>query len=238
MKLKRYRYGFSLLELLTTLAIFAAIMTLLLNSIHQLSKQNEKVQDILSLRQESRILERIIKEDIIASVYLKRFMEKGSDNPDDRKSGIYGVDHTIDEIAADQIHMHVNQFSKFHYNRPHNEDPEIYEVSYYLEKIETGRNKFKLMRREELYLDDDITDGDRSITHSLTDRIQDLNIVYFDKDSSDWEDEWDPADHKKRPEAVQVSFSLKNDADETKKTTFQINLRPDMGNNVTWAEDE
>lgn len=240
MKLNTHKQnGFSLLELLTTLAIFSAIMTLLLNSIHQLSQQNEKVHARLSLRQEARILERVMKEDIIAAVYLKRFMEKNLDNTtDDRKSGIYGVDDTINEVAADKIHMHVNQFSKFHYGRPHTEDPELYEVSYYLEETNPPSTLFKLIRREELYLDNDITDGDRSIRHSLTDRIQTLNIVYFAKKSSESEDEWESTSLKKLPSAVKVQFSLQNKEGETKDVTFQVNLRPHMGNSVIWAEDE
>lgn len=229
--------GFSLLELLTTMTIFSAIMTLLLSSIHQLSQQNEKVQHIITLRQESRILERIIKEDIMNAIYLKHFMEKDSTGiSNDRKTGIVGEDNQLDDIMADQIHMHVHQLSKFHHDRPINHDPELYEVSYYLEKIKNSPKAYNLMRREELYLDDDITEGDRGIAHILTNRIQLLDIVYFDKNNTSSEKDWDSGEKGYLPSAVKVHFSLKNNLNETQDTTFQINLRPNMGDNVKWAD--
>lgn len=238
MKSNSLQGGFSLLELLTTLAIFSGLMTLLLNSMHQLSLQNDKVKEVLSLRQEARSLENVIKQDLLNSVYLKNWMVKDQRSPDDRRSGIYGINVTLGDVEADKLHLHVVQPSKNPSEELQKSDPLVHEVSYYLEEIPNKPKTYRLIRREEFYLDHDMTDGNRSIRYSLTERIQHFELLYFDTEGSSFETEWDPREKEKRPAAIKVRFSLKNKEGRIETTTFQVNLMPQMGSHVKWADNE
>ncbi|MBT4089420.1 MAG: prepilin-type N-terminal cleavage/methylation domain-containing protein, partial [Deltaproteobacteria bacterium] len=54
--------GFTLLELLLTLSIFAAIMGLLMNVFFQFKDQSNRFGSTLDLRQEARILELLLRQ--------------------------------------------------------------------------------------------------------------------------------------------------------------------------------
>ena len=161
--------GLTLLELLLTLAIFSAVIGLLLNSFVQLKRQNEKIQTLLTLRQEARNL---------------------------------------------------------------GNDPELHEVSYYLDTIGDPR-LFK--RREELYIDSDITEGDRSIVHPLSQRVISFDIKYYEGTKSEELEDWDSEDKKgSLPAGLKITIILEGEKGKTLKSEFHINIRPAMGPFVNW----
>ncbi len=80
--------GLTLMELLIALSLFAAILSFLLNSFFQFQRQSERMESILRIRQETRTLERLIREDILAVVYLDEYMKDPLNEQDDRKSGV------------------------------------------------------------------------------------------------------------------------------------------------------
>ena len=55
--------GFTLMELLVTLSLFSAIMGFLMTSFFQFHQQSDRMESILKLRQETRILERILRNE-------------------------------------------------------------------------------------------------------------------------------------------------------------------------------
>ena len=224
--------GLTLLELLLTLAIFSAVIGLLLNSFVQLKRQNEKIQTLLTLRQEARNLEKLLKEDISAAVYLKEFMTSAQAKQERRKSGILGVSESDGEFDSDAIHMHVRTRSRFLRMLPFGNDPELHEVSYYLDTIGDPR-LFK--RREELYIDSDITEGDRSIVHPLSQRVISFDIKYYEGTKSEELEDWDSEDKKgSLPAGLKITIILEGEKGKTLKSEFHINIRPAMGPFVNW----
>jgi len=229
--------GVTLLELLITLTMFAAIMTFLMTSFFQFQDQNRRVDSIFQLRQESRILERIIREDLQNVLYLFEFMGGGSREYDQRRSGIYGINEIIGDRDNDSIHMHVGRLSRFYRTVPNEKDPAVHEVSYFLEETEQGTQL--LRRREEFYVDPDITDGDESIVHTLSENVLSLDIKYYKGADPEPNDEWDSADYAKKkeqpiPAGIKVAMELENKNREILKTAFQVNLKPDMGLLIKW----
>ena len=229
--------GITLLELLITLSLFGAIMALLTTTFFQFQDQNRRAESVFQLRQESRILERIIREDLQNVIYLHAYMGGGSKDFDQRRSGIYGISEEIGELNRDRIHMHVGRLSRFHRSVPFNKDPAVHEVSYYLEESEQGQ--WQLKRREEFYIDPDITDGDESIVHTISDHVLSLDVKYYQGNSQETLDEWDSTDIDKQgkqplPSGVNVTMELVNDRGEKLKTDFQVNLRSDMGALIKW----
>ncbi|PCI29589.1 MAG: hypothetical protein COB67_03695 [SAR324 cluster bacterium] len=230
--------GFTLLELLITLTLFAAIMGVLLDTFFQFKQQNDRIESILTLRQEVRILEKILREDLQAAVYLKKFMS----NPDrdDRKSGLFGINNSAGEQELDSIHMHVHRPSRFHRSLPPEKDPELHEVSFFME--ETESDTFAFRRREEYYIDPDITEGDEgeSITHTISQRVISFDLKYFSKNQDEALEEWDSSEitagQDPLPAGLKVTLVLEDAKGEKMTTAFQINLHPQMGEDVTWEK--
>ncbi len=232
-ELLKNQSGLTLLELMLTLVIFSSIIGLLMNSFVQLRQQNELVQTILTLRQETRVLEQLLKEDILSAVYLHEYMNMAGKTLDGRKSGIVGINNSYEEFDMDAIHMHVHNKSKFQRTMAYSDDPELYEVSYYLDTDDIEHPQF--MRREEIYIDSDIMDGDRSITHTLSQRVVSFNMEYFEGNNSEEEEEWDSSQKNGLlPSGLKITIKLKDEKDKTLESEFQINLRPSIGAYTTW----
>ncbi len=234
-----FEKGLTLMELLIALSLFSAIMGLLMNSFFQFQSQSDRMESILLLRQEARTLERIIREDIQSVKYLGEFMKDPLNEKDERKSGIYGINETLGEKDADIIHMHVGHVSRFYRELPFDKDPELHEVSYFLEEKEDGSKRFK--RREEFYIDNDITEGDRSIIHTLSDNISSFNVLYYRGSEPEGIEEWDSSSYEvnknvlyKVPSAIEIDMELTNKSGEILKSKMKVNLHPYMGVFATW----
>ena len=240
MKVKNYFLyplkGFTLMELLITLTLFSVIMTVLMNTYFNFEIQSTKLQNKLMLRQEMRALQRLLREDLQATIYLEEFMKNIEKDVDIRKSGIYGLDDSNGDQAIDELHLHVNRPTRFYRMVDLKADPEIHEVSYFLFETDSGKYKFK--RREEFYIDTDITTGDRGITYTLSDHVTSFDVKYFLSASKEEELKWDSTSRKpsdgRMPVAVNVSIELLSESGETLKSAFEINLKPMMGNNIEW----
>ncbi|MBU3915158.1 hypothetical protein KKA14_06450 [bacterium] len=231
--------GLTLMELLIALSLFAAIMGLLMNSFFQFQSQNDRMTSILSLRQEARTLERILREDLQSVTYLGEFMKDPLNEKDDRKSGIYGINGALGEKDADIIHMHVGHVSRFYRSLPFDKDPELHEVSYFLEEKDDGGTRFK--RREEFYIDNNIAEGDRSVIHTLSENIVSFNIKYYRGSEVEALDDWDSSSYEenknsayKIPAAIEIDLELKGKSGEILKSKLQVNLHPYMGLFATW----
>lgn len=234
--------GFTLLELLITLGLFAAIMSILMNTYFQFHKQNERLESILQLRQEARILEQILREDLKSVVYLDEFMKDPRGEKDGRKSGLVGIDNSSGDKDRDSLNMHVNHPNRFLRGLPLDRDPEIHEVGYFLEETESG--SLRLKRREEYYIDTDITDGEESIVHTLSENVVSLDIKYYRGIDLEALDEWnnsntidsDNQNNKsdKIPAGVKITLEFSSQTGETLKSIFQFNMHPKMGSFIDW----
>jgi prepilin-type N-terminal cleavage/methylation domain-containing protein len=234
--------GFTLMELMIALGLFAAITGILTSSFFQFHQQSDRMETILRLRQELRIIEQILRNDVKSAIYLDKFMEDPKKLQDGRKTGIYGVDESGGDYSKDQLHMHVNNVSRFHRNLTKKQDPEIHEVSYFLEEDETGEFKFK--RREEFFIDNDITDGERSILHTLSNKIVSFDVKYFKSTSEEELDEWDVDDNtstgsqeEKLPAGLIITLKIEGKNGESLSSEMQVNIQPYMGQNVVWGKE-
>ena len=199
------------------------------------------MESMLHLRQEMRILERIIRNDIQSVVYLHEFMKDPQNEMDGRKSGIYGINETLGDKDGDILHMHVNAPSRFQRTLPAKYDPLIHEVSYYIEEVNEGDFQFK--RREEFYVDPDITEGERSIIHTLSHHIISFDVKYFLGAAEDPLEEWDSSENAKSnpvkdilPSGIVITLEIRGDDGENLESELQVNLRPTMGNGVIWRK--
>ena len=83
---KRHLQGFTLLELLVSIALLGMVVGLVYTSFFQLSGATRGVQDMLSARQELRLLMKLVLDDLQAVRFLRRWAKEGAAK--DRVSGL------------------------------------------------------------------------------------------------------------------------------------------------------
>jgi type II secretory pathway pseudopilin PulG len=231
--------GFTLLELMLTLTLFTTVMTLMLNAFFQFSDQDRRLTSLIDLRQEARILEGLIREDLQAAVFLDAYVADPLKEMEGRQSGILGENLLEAGRDTDAIHLHVNRPSRFYRTLTADRDPGLHEVSYYLEP--TDDDRFSLKRRESFYIDPDIRSSAENMVFTLSTGVLSFDVRYFDGSEPEGREEWDSTrksdgriDHPGLPAGVQVDLVLQNPAGEEYRTVFQVNLKPDMGSFVRW----
>ena len=231
--------GFTLLELMLTLSLFAAIMGLLMNVFFSFKDQSARFESHLNLRQEARILEHLLRQDLQAAVYLKAFAKPGKNEDEGNSSGILGIDGQEGENESDQLHMHVNRPVRFYRGLPTEKDPEIHEVSYFLDEFSEGRGLF--IRREQFYIDSEMTEGDDSIGHTLSENVVGFDVQFYLSGVNDPIEEWGTPGILRQfekafaiPAGIGVTLKLQDKDGEVFESRFQINLQPDMGANIEW----
>ncbi|MDP6308741.1 MAG: type II secretion system protein, partial [SAR324 cluster bacterium] len=80
--------GFSLLELLISVALLGLVMSLLYGGFFQISNSSLQVKSTLETRQELRLLMKMVLDDLQNVQYLKRFAESGQSTIPRRESGL------------------------------------------------------------------------------------------------------------------------------------------------------
>ncbi|MDX2471269.1 MAG: prepilin-type N-terminal cleavage/methylation domain-containing protein [SAR324 cluster bacterium] len=222
--------AFTLLELLITLALFAALTTMLLGGFFQFQKGQEFLEDSGDLKRKLWVIEKLLSEDLKNATFDANFA-KALPEGLPRQSGIVGKDNPTSGGDLDEIHLHVRAPSKFFRGLTRNQDPGLHEVSWYVQEQDSVNH---LIRREEFYLDDDIEGGPRSQGYSLASGIVSFDIKYYPKNGDAPSDSWTSNSTNTLPIAVIVTIELKDKKGAAVKIHFTKNLRPNMGA-ATWA---
>ncbi|MCD5390669.1 prepilin-type N-terminal cleavage/methylation domain-containing protein [candidate division NPL-UPA2 bacterium] len=171
--------GFTLLELLITLAIVATILGIIYGSYASSVGTMSDCRERVGLYREARLILEIISREI-SSAFV-------SDNNEKLRF----------EGAQDELHFSSASGRLV----PGLEPTDIREISYYLGP-EPDRNS--LMRREQWPVDDDIREGGETLI--LIDDIESLNFSYYGEE--DWQEEWLWEEEGRLPMAVKVTITF------------------------------
>jgi len=87
-KFRKTQSGFSLLELLISIALLGLVMSLLYGAFFQISNSTLQVKSTLETRQELRLLMKMVLDDLQNVQYLKHFAESGQSTIPRRESGL------------------------------------------------------------------------------------------------------------------------------------------------------
>ena len=161
-----------------------------------------------------------MSQDITHAIYATKFTVKPQDE-DAFQSGIIGKNNSLGGFDLDSIHLHVSAPSKFFRGLGRNQDPSLHEVSWYVEEGEDGQNH--LIRREEYYLDDDMTAGTRSQGHSLVQGVTNFDIKYYGSAAKPAE-EWESSLVNQLPLGIIVTLEMEDKAGTKVKSQFTKNL--------------
>lgn len=225
--------GFTLLELLISIALLSIVMVLIYGAISQVTSGITSLNAELANQQETRLLLRMITDDLQAVNYFERFVKSAG-----AKSGIIVSRESFGTKFYSKTYFHANVPSRFHRRVDRKSDPLMHELAYWVEASEEDRELMVLKRREDFYLDDDMEEGGISV--DLTEGIETFRIELLGEAEQsaslegDWVDEWDSNEGKKGalPVAIRVTLALAAPPGaEIREETLDINIESSLGGN-------
>lgn len=239
--------GFSLLELLVAIALLSTLLILLYNAFFQISDSTQKVTESLKAEQELRLLMKIVLDDLQAVEYLGHWAAE-RDEDIVYHSGI--LSKRIpgpDETPVSFVQFHTASPTRFFPEAiALQKDPELHEVEYFL-KFDPFAQTWLFIRREDFYVDDDISEGglEQTLSESVVDfQMEFLEQTILEADSGEiqevWLEEWDSLESDcveedkdiSTPEnpappclplAIRLTLSLQKEADLVTET-LELNL--------------
>ncbi|MBW2305598.1 MAG: prepilin-type N-terminal cleavage/methylation domain-containing protein [Deltaproteobacteria bacterium] len=177
-----HRYGFTLLEILISIAILSVILSVIYGTFHSSVRTIRSVQASSDLYRTARLILDKMSEDIRGS-----YIPSPGNPSETMKFGFIGEDHWDGEYPADTLNFTSTTHRLYESDRPQS----IFsEIGYFLEKDEETGLK-KLMRRESFVVDQEINAGGAVLEMGL--RVQGLDLKYMDAEGSTW-DVWDSTD--------------------------------------------
>ena len=201
-KFRKTQHGFSLLELLISIALLALVMSLLYGAFFQISNSSLQVTSTLEKRQELRLLMKMVLDDLQNVQYLKHFTESLQSTIQQRESGMI-VDSKLgpenpetgelEEVSS--LYFHTAVKSRF-YPEEKEHDPELHEVSYTMQENLDTKN-WEFIRREDFYLDNNLREGGKS--YVLSEAVIGFELLLLESEvalsgggsQEEWTREWD-----------------------------------------------
>ena len=200
------------------------------------------------MRQELRLLMKMVLDDLQNVRYLKNFAESGQSTSQQRESGMIvetklGPENPetggLEEVSS--LYFHTAAKSRF-YPEEKEQDPELHEVSYIMqENLDTKTWEF--VRREDFYLDNNLREGGKS--YVLSEAVTKFELLLLERETKlaeggsqeEWTREWDSDESPQRgcvqaeiernsclPRAVKLIMTLKGERGNTVTDSLVRNL--------------
>lgn len=224
--------GFTLVELLVSIMLLAIVLVLLYGSFSQISSGTILLNARLEEQQESRLLLRMIADDLRAAQYFEQFA-RGEGND----SGLYVTRDFVGAREFSKLYFHANVASRFHRRVSPAADPGMHELAYWVEPSEEDRDLMVLKRREDFYLDEDMEEGGIVVTLSEgieTFRVELLAVGEQESELDDnWLEEWDSGERpatSRMPLALRLTLALRGAPESPiREEIVEINLQAALG---------
>ncbi len=237
--------GFSILELLISVALMGLVMSVLYAAFFQVSNSSLKVQSTLDARQELRLLIKIVLDDLQNLRYLKHFADSDQNETQQRETGLIadlnlGPENPdtgqIEEFTSIDFHTAIK--SRF-FPEENSRDPELHEVGYKLQE-NTNTKKWEFIRREDFYIDKNLREGGKS--NVLSEEVTKFEVEFLESETAlagggfkeRWTKVWNSDErmcHDLKikenfclPRAVRLTIALKAKGKNTISDTQVINL--------------
>ena len=245
--------GFSLIEVLVAISLLALILTFIFREFINFSSNSQKSENILYLSRELNILKKLLEEDLRSVVFLPSYTNDFEITSIRNVSGIQGDNKVIGPHNTDQIFMHLHKPAISFNEILSSEDPRLHEVGYFIALNDT--DAYDLYRVEQYYIDnkfnsyigliskDNIAKAANAKNSLVTSNILDFNLSYLSHNFI-WLDSWNSISNQNQrniktnrsriPQAVKIELTLQRN-NEVLKDEFQINLRPNLGENIYWG---
>jgi len=186
--------GFTLLEVLISIAIMSLIVTVIYTSFSTSSRNVEQAEESRDATDLVRTLVAKLSNDI-ANAYVNPSM-----NVPTLFSGKKVQPETGNEKSRyDELYL----TTLTNWRRPDSKETDLWEVGYYFKQKPDGTG-FVMMRREKRELSKDVPALEGGVEYVMTDRIKSLQYQYYN--GSKWSDEWNTTTIP--PSAVEIALLL------------------------------
>ena len=203
--------GFTLVEVLLSIAIMAIMTTLIWSSLHRTLNAREFVQQVDEKYHGVRIaMNRIAKEISMAFLSKHQLYDKRTETMFVAKDS-----KPIDELVFTSL-SHLRMIKD-----ANESDQNV--IHYYGERDEDDPSITNLMRREMVrILDKDENENmDNGVSYILAENVVEFDLKFWDDQGLDWIDEWDSTEIEKAwrlPRWVQIQLTVNDE--RGRETTF------------------
>ncbi|OGL44327.1 MAG: hypothetical protein A2149_08675 [Candidatus Schekmanbacteria bacterium RBG_16_38_11] len=213
--LNRTQNGFTLLELVVSIAIFAVISSFVYGAYTGVVFTTEKTQKKIEIYQKARLVLDRISEELEQAVPLLNKDEMAC-------SYFYGTNDEINGTNADELNF-VSR-ANANYSRE-NGKPSLLRISYNLEAASGEKEEYYvLVRREDQVFFRE--DQEKEKSEVFLDNCEGINFEYYSGDG--WIDEWDDKENlaqiDKIPKAVRITLTLKDDEGQNREFSTTVFL--------------
>lgn len=202
--------GFTLIEVLLSVAIVAVMMLLIYQTTSQTIQGNKKMEKREQLYHAVRVsLEKMVN-DLSQAFLLDGSVHKGQKQGSDQmQTSFKGEAESV--AFASLAHLRLFEGAR---------ESESCEIGYKLEKDPDDSDYFILLRRETPILDSNPEEGGRWIP--LAGRVKKLSLEYYDSKKREWQASWQSEqDQKLRlPRAVKIKIDFDHPVRKDETITF------------------
>lgn len=224
MRIRKNR-GFTLLEVMISVAILGVIMTLIWSSTSQSLRSKERVENRDMVFHAGRVALRKISDDLAVAFLIK----KTATDPTVATASVAQLKtFFIGENKGEQDAVKFTSLSHLRLFAGAKESDQC-RVMYEVIANEEDAGKYDLVRREDPWLDGTIEVKGKALT--LVENIREFNLEYYDTRKEDWVKEWDSdkIDWRDRlPYAVRINIVFEDpefeDAEIAMSTAVIIEL--------------
>ncbi|MFH1875118.1 MAG: type II secretion system protein GspJ [Pseudomonadota bacterium] len=202
--------GFTLLEVMVSIAIVAMIMLLVWSSTNQTLDSKERVEYRDAIYQNGRIAFQKMTDDLAMAFLIKQPPVRTGINP--RPTTFF-----IGEDEGNRDKLRFTSFSHMRFFKGAKESDQC-KIAYEVMPDPEDYNVFNLVRREQAYLDAETTLETKP--YIVAENIEDFELEYYDYRKDEWVKSWDSENIDyagKIPRAVRMLLSFP-DPDEEGKT--------------------
>lgn len=203
--MKRSRAGFTLIEVLLSLAIFTIIGIATAKHIQQLRATKESAFNDLDLYNSLRSAISMLRYDLSQAFHIPY-----DDLGEEAKQAVIqnvAVAHTLFDGRKNQLIFTTLGHRAYYASRRESEQTE---VSYFLQE-RRGSKSPTLMKRESAFIDDNPYEG--GSIYTLLDNVTVFELFYWDEKTSRWVDDWSSDDGQYRdrfPYAVKLKIAVED----------------------------
>lgn len=193
----RRERGFTLMEILVSLAIVATMVTLIWGSFSMTARTKRKVEDIEDRYHQIRLaMTRMTRE--ISMAFLSKNDVPGTQNPRTMFVGL--SNSSVDDLTFSNLaHMRLREDAK-------ESDQSV--VRYYSAPDREDRRQTNLMRRESRRLGDE-KPGEEGPAYVMLEDVEELHFEYFDGPANEWKDTWNTRSADGMPDRLPTKVRIK-----------------------------
>lgn len=229
---RHFHSGFTLIEILIAIFIFAVVLTTIYTSYTGTFRIVDETESRAEIYRMARIaLERMLED--LESVYIPENPETGTSEESRRRpSQFVGEDVEIKGRPADTLRF----TSRAHVNLSGQEqDPGTVEIGYYLKENDEGEG-FVLYRSDRPMFEEAFAVEEEAAGFMLCERLVSVDFTYHDE-NDEVRESWDSASDAfkdKLPKMVSVSLEFVNDSDPEAPLRFMTSVALPIEQGYSW----